>query len=87
MASCGHTYHPWCLLVHIISSRKCKVVGCEKMFEANWCSSFGLCKPMAKMFGSFMNLEAITKLGGSLQLTPSCDIFQIGMSSFYFFVE
>lgn len=57
------------------------------MFEANWCSSFGLCKPMVNMFGSFMNLEATTKLSGSPQLTPSCDIFQTGMNSFYFFVE
>jgi hypothetical protein len=42
---------------------------------------------MVNMFGSFMNLEATTKLSGSPQLTPSCDIFQTGMNSFYFFVE
>jgi hypothetical protein len=32
IASCGHAYHPWCLLVHTISSRKCKVTNCEVFF-------------------------------------------------------
>jgi hypothetical protein len=29
--SCNHTYHPWCLLGHTISSRKCKVVNCDEV--------------------------------------------------------
>jgi hypothetical protein len=33
IASCGHAYHPWCLLVHTISSRKCKVANYEALFH------------------------------------------------------
>ncbi len=33
IASCGHAYHPWCLLVHTISSKKCKVTNCEAFFH------------------------------------------------------
>jgi len=35
VASCSHTYHPWCLVVHYTSSPKCKVKGCEQEFESD----------------------------------------------------
>jgi hypothetical protein len=25
----GHTFHPWCVVAHVISSLKCLIVGCE----------------------------------------------------------
>ncbi len=31
--SCGHTYHPWCLVAFTMSSRKCKGASCEKVFQ------------------------------------------------------
>jgi hypothetical protein len=33
--SCSHEYHSLCLLVHNFSSGKCKVVGCDEMFNAD----------------------------------------------------
>jgi hypothetical protein len=41
VASCDHTYHTWCLVVHCNSSFKCKVKGCEQEFESDWWLSFG----------------------------------------------
>ncbi len=61
-SSCNHTYHPWCLLVHALSSRKCKVVNCDEEFNANWCYSFKLSKIVTNTFGIFKE-EAIAKLG------------------------
>ncbi len=51
MGSCGHTYRPWCLLVHILLLKKCKVANCDEEFKANWCYSFGLSKLVTNMFG------------------------------------
>jgi len=67
--SCNHTYHPWCLLGHTISSRKCKVVNCDE-FNANWCYSFGLSKLVTNMFGIVKKEEAIVKLR-NLQHKPT----------------
>jgi hypothetical protein len=75
--SCGHTYHPWCLLVHTLSSRKCKVVNCDEEFSANYCYSFGLSKLVTNMFRIFKKEEAIAKLG-SLQQGP-IEILQASM--------
>ncbi len=33
VAFCSHTYHPWCLLVHTTSSRKCKATKREEIFH------------------------------------------------------
>jgi hypothetical protein len=30
--SCGHIYHPWCLVALTMSSRKCKGASCEEVF-------------------------------------------------------
>jgi hypothetical protein len=47
IASSSHTYRPWCLVAFPMSSKKCKVVICEKVFQKDWCASFGLSKTMA----------------------------------------
>ncbi len=66
IASCGHAYHPYCLLVHTISSRKCKATNCEAFFHEGWCFSFGLSKivvEVTKVEGS--------RDEGSPQVTPT----------------
>lgn len=49
ITSYGHAYHPQCLLVHTVSSRKCKATNCEAFFHDSWCSSFELSKIVAKV--------------------------------------
>jgi hypothetical protein len=66
IASCGHAYYPWCLLLLTISSRKCKVANYETFFHEGWCSSFGLSKivvEVTKVEGS--------RAEGSPQVTPT----------------
>jgi hypothetical protein len=77
VASCIHTYHPRCLVVHTISSRKCRFI---EVFHEGWCSSFGLLKPMVEAFGLATNLEG-TRDSLTQQQTPSSQIIQIGMKS------
>ncbi len=66
---------PSVLLVHILSLKKCKVVGCDEMFNAYWCCSFGLSKLVIDMFGSIKKEEATLKLG-SPQLWKPIEILQ-----------
>jgi hypothetical protein len=65
IASCGHAYHLWCLLVHTISSRKCIVTNYEVFFHEGWCSLFGLSKIEVKV----TKVEG-SRDKGSPQVTP-----------------
>jgi hypothetical protein len=66
IASCGHAYHLCCLLVHTISSRKCKATNCEVFFHDGWCFSFGLSKILVEV----TKVEG-TRDEGSPQITPT----------------
>lgn len=69
IASCGHTYHPWCLVVHIISSKKCRAINSEEVFHKGWCFSFGLSKLVVEAFGSMTKVED-TRDNVNLQQIP-----------------
>jgi hypothetical protein len=66
IASFGHAYHPWCLLMRTIFSRKCKVTNCEAFFHEGWCSLFGLFRIVAKV----TKVEG-SRDEGSPQVTPT----------------
>ena len=42
VASCGHTYHPFCMNIHSSKSNKCIVEFCNEDFDLKWRLSFGL---------------------------------------------
>jgi len=67
IASCGHVYHPCCLLVHTISSRKCKATNCDIFFHEGWSFSFGLLEIVAEV----TKVEG-SRDEGSPQVTPTC---------------
>ncbi len=41
VASCGHCYHLWCLIVQCTSWIKYQVKGCDQEFGPSWQLSFG----------------------------------------------
>jgi hypothetical protein len=82
--SCGHTYHPWCLVVHTISSKKCRAINCDEVFHKGLCSSFGLSKLVVEAFGLVTKVED-TRDNVSLQQTPSSQIIQTCMKSKLYF--
>jgi hypothetical protein len=40
---CGHTFHPWCVAMYVLSSSKCAIVDCEFSFSKQWCATWGIC--------------------------------------------
>jgi hypothetical protein len=59
----------WGLVVHTISSKKCRAINCKEVFHEGWCSSFGLSKLVVEAFGPITKVED-TRDNVSLQQTP-----------------
>jgi hypothetical protein len=39
---CGHTFHPWCMAMYVLSLSKFAIVNCEFSFPKQWCATWGI---------------------------------------------
>jgi hypothetical protein len=39
---CGHTFHPWCVAMYVLSSSKRAITSCEFSFSKQWCATWGI---------------------------------------------
>jgi hypothetical protein len=46
VTSCGHCYHPFCLISHSSKSNSCIANFCDKEFDAQWRLSWGFPQPL-----------------------------------------
>jgi hypothetical protein len=44
IASCRHSYHPWCATLHFRNSNTCAVWACTTVAALEWVKSFGFCE-------------------------------------------
>ncbi len=78
IASCGHTYHPWCLCMLVISSKKCKYINCEEVLNTKWCFSWGFGALGTEVFSSMKKMEGMANLC-IFQQTPLGQMISIGV--------
>jgi hypothetical protein len=50
LASCRHTYHPWCALQHFRKSTVCADFSYKSQMPLQWLESFGFCEPNLTVF-------------------------------------